>query len=195
VKVGLKVMADRVSGPGTAIIAKVNSLSRRLWRTSPADGARLTWQRNRIQTKRTFHTVPPEMFDQVMPETALRVNCISDLLLYKPEQKSDLTKQQFLYEALRQFEAGARCYTLVENEVLLHCSWLRYLAGTLQGAVLEQDFPPNACFLWGSYTHSSAKGRRLQEISIRQRAKDAAAIPGVEVILLEADKSPYMKIW
>ena len=113
------------------------------------------------------------------------INSISDILLYQPVRKHDLSRRAFFDYVSRHLEAGDRLYTLSENGVLLHCAWLGYPANARS---IERhnvvEFSNDVCLLWGNYTHPQADHRKLVKLSLAQRIYDAAQIPGVAKVIV-----------
>ena len=115
-----------------------------------------------------------------------RVNSISDLLLYKPSRKLDLSRRAFLDYAWRRLESGDCVYTYSEDGMLMYCAWLRQpTKDDSSNSHSRAALLPNACLLWDSYTHPAADKRELMSASLSQRIQDSAKIPGIEKVLVE----------
>ena len=71
-----------------------------------------------------LYSTSPEKVRSLDQDPLLKVNCIPDLLLYRPAGKTRRSRTEFLKQALERLEAGDRSYTLVRDGVLLHCAWL-----------------------------------------------------------------------
>jgi CelD/BcsL family acetyltransferase involved in cellulose biosynthesis len=135
-----------------------------------------------------YYTVSAEEAQKIHPPSLFKTNCISDLLCYQPACKKDRSTTQFLFEASRNLEAGDRAYTLVENGVLLHCSWINQSPdGRSPDDGYVFDYPPGSCLVWDDYVHPEARGRGLTRLSLEQRLHDAAMLPGIDTILVSID--------
>jgi hypothetical protein len=134
-----------------------------------------------------LYSTSPEKVPSLDQEPLLKVNCIPDLLLYRPAAKTRRSRTEFLKQALERLEAGDRSYTLARDGVLLHCAWL----GAVRSAATRilpagVPCPPNAYVLYGDHTHPDAGIPHLGDLSIAQRLRDAADLPNVDVILVAA---------
>jgi hypothetical protein len=140
--------------------------------------------RNVYRRRRVIYfAISPQEVGQVSSELTLRVNCISDLLLYKPSERSDRTPAQFFSDACQRLESGDRVYTLADDHDLLHYAWAAYPLD-IHRIRLDADlrFPANSCLLWDDYTHPKARG--LHKIFFEHCLRDAATIPGIQVIFV-----------
>jgi CelD/BcsL family acetyltransferase involved in cellulose biosynthesis len=120
----------------------------------------------------------------IATEPILSVNNVSDLLLFEPQDKSTYSKTVFLNRALRRIEMGDRLYTLSNNGLLLHSSWLSHKLENVNvelGGCVE--LPDKCCLLYGHYTHPSARRADLAEASVLQRLKDAMSLPEFDFVL------------
>jgi RimJ/RimL family protein N-acetyltransferase len=138
------------------------------------------------------------------PREAAAVTCdldfhkdqIAELLLYEKVNLEDRGKQQFLGNALEQFENYGHVYTYVREGRLLHYSWLSFVSGFKATDIGDRfEFPAGSVFLWDDYTHPKGRGRELHEASLRYRLRDAASAPGIEHIFIHvlAENTPSQR--
>lgn len=86
-------------------------------------------------------------FQKPFPESNLlpiQQDDLGHLLLYEPRK----TLQEFLSDAMRQFEEGGHCYSWAEEGVLQACAW-----------VPKQQAPENTIVLSALYCHPKARER------------------------------------
>jgi CelD/BcsL family acetyltransferase involved in cellulose biosynthesis len=108
---------------------------------------------------------------------------LADLLAFQPAGVWR-TRQCFLGEALKRIEAGHHCYTRMENDRLLHSSWLiedqRTNIFPETGKVFQ--FPPGSAVLYASYTDPGSRGCGLFCCALHQILYDVAQLPRINHI-------------
>ena len=118
----------------------------------------------------------------------------ADFAAYRPDNPWDLPAAEQRSVVADRLHSGTHSYTLVEDGLLVHHSYLTAPAATveLDYALGEYPLPANSATLWDDNTHSAARGRGLHQASLRRRARDAGRTPGVDwvYIVVRADNAP-----
>lgn len=114
-------------------------------------------------------------------------NRIADLLDYEPGSREGMGRQQMLSTWLQRLEAGFSVFTVADESLLLHSSWLRFGSG---GLPLDTHFaiplPGDAAYLFDDFTDVRARGRGLHLRGIEHRLQVGAAAPGIEWLIISA---------
>jgi CelD/BcsL family acetyltransferase involved in cellulose biosynthesis len=112
---------------------------------------------------------------------------LADLLAFRPTGPWQ-TRQGFVAESLRRIESGHHFYTRVENERLVHLSWLNenQKTGVFPKTREGFPFPKGSAVAYGSYTDPGARGRGLCRAALLQLLNDAARVPGTNYIFTAA---------
>lgn len=105
------------------------------------------------------------------------------------------THQGFLARALHQLEADQHCYTLVENDCLLHYGWLGLRQQRARLSEVGQEFifdEPDNAVLYDFFTHPQARGRGFYQQALYQILHDVAELPDIKkiYIMVLADNAP-----
>lgn len=118
--------------------------------------------------------------------TELSVDAFSDYDAYQPDNQWDLAREDQRVRVAARLREGSHCYTLVEDGVLLHHSYLTAPAGSIEldFGLGEYALPPRSAKLWDDNTHTSARGRGLHQASLRRRARDAGLTPGIDWVYI-----------
>jgi hypothetical protein len=187
-RIGLRTLLKRcLSGETKSLVRKVTDFS-----SDPVAHLKAVTGRvapsGQIKPSKKYLEIDVSDFAQSCAEPVLRVNAISDLLLYAPSGKQDLSRRAFFEYAWRRLEAGDRSYTYVRNGVLVHCAWLRQPGkGDDSGVGGSAKLSSNECLLWESFTHPGLDGEVIAQASLSQRIHDAAKLPGIERVIIETD--------
>lgn len=105
------------------------------------------------------------------------------------------TQQGFIARALHQLEAEQHCYTLVENDCLVHYGWLGLRQQKARLSEVGQEFifdEPDNAVLYDFFTHPQARGRGLYQQALYQILHDVAELPDIKkiYIMVLADNAP-----
>ena len=114
---------------------------------------------------------------------AMKMDQISDLLVYQPMEAWQPPVNKFMRRALENLEAGHRVYTRVEDGKLTQYCWL--IESQRQKSPCPRDMdeqglilPPDSVLITDFYTYS--QGRSLPQSSLCQILLDAASAPGAK---------------
>lgn len=112
----------------------------------------------KLQRKRTqqLYLIKPYTL-QSGAKIALHKDSLSDLLQFESGKRTDITRWEFLADAMRRFEIGQHCFTWTENSRLLGCAWFSYPDNpdtTNNNPVTDNSFA-----LQTFYCHTAAKDR------------------------------------
>lgn len=173
---------------------QVRSLIGKLQRVKPSSLPKKllkkVWDRTEF---RVYVYLPADVQHLPRPQV-MSTDSLDALLAFQPMAEYQ-TQQGFLARALHQLEAEQHCYTLVENDCLIHYGWLGLRQQKARLSEVEQEFiydEPENAVLYDFFTHPQARGRGLYQQALYQILHDAAAVPGVRkiYIMVLADNGP-----
>jgi CelD/BcsL family acetyltransferase involved in cellulose biosynthesis/GNAT superfamily N-acetyltransferase len=132
-----------------------------------------------------FYRLPAAAARAFEPVSMLSRDSVADLRYYRPAEESDRSRQVFCNDAIERLEAGQHVYTLVENGLLVHYSWVIEEQET-SASEFGQPFAlePRSCVLYDDYTHPRARGRGLHKVSLVQRARDAVSLRPIDWVYI-----------
>ena len=147
------------------------------------------WVKRTVYDRRAFrlYRMAADVARELPLGRPFRRDQLADLLAYDPKapEAPYPTLAAFLKDALGRVADGLHVYTAVEDGVLVHYGWLteRQERMFVTEVGHEVRLPPNAAVAWDDWTHPRARGRGMQRDSVRQRLRDAAAVPGTEWVV------------
>lgn len=173
---------------------QVRSLIGKLRRVKPSSLPKKLLQKVWDRTEFRVYVYSPEDVKQLPHPQTMVVNDLNALIAFEPMTEYQ-TRQGFLERALQQIEADQRCYTLVENDCLIHYGWLGFRQTKSRLSEVEQEFvydEPENAVLYDFFTHPQARGRGLYQQALYQILHDVAAVPGIKkiYIMVLADNGP-----
>ena len=180
-----------------ATLERTNRLALRVRRTGPSKSmsiaAKHAWRTLQSDGEFRIYEHPLRAEPGAPAFGRMRVNELRDLLDYQPESAGSPTVLEFLETAERRLASGNILFTYAEEGRLLHCAWL-IPSATRMGSEFGHDIPltGNVSILWDDYTLSAARGRGLQQESLRARLSYAAAhkLSDRAMIGVRADNAP-----
>ncbi|MEA1833863.1 GNAT family N-acetyltransferase [Methylobacterium durans] len=120
-----------------------------------------------------------------VPAASLRVNCLSDLLLPKVRYSRREMECEFLAEALRLLEAGARMYTYANQGILLHCSWVASDRSAPPGMMRGRG---QAWHFWETYSVNEELAPNVRVLSLSQRLHDAKQFASSQDVFVHLER-------
>jgi hypothetical protein len=113
---------------------------------------------NRLQKKRKQQLYSIQTYALPFPvKISLHKDSLGDLLQFEAGKRADLTRWEFLANAMRRFDTGQHCFTWTENGRLLGCAWFSYpdnVEATNNNLHIDSTF-----VLQHIYCHTGAKDR------------------------------------
>ncbi len=173
---------------------QVRSLMGKLQRVKPSSLPKKLLKKVWDRTEFRVYAYAPEDVQHLPHPQVMSIDNLDALLAFKPMAEYQ-TQQGFLARALHQLEAEQHCYTLVENDCLIHYGWLGLRQKQARLSEVGQNFiydEPENAVLYDFFTHPQARGRGLYQQALYQILHDAAAVPGVKkiYIMVLADNGP-----
>lgn len=173
---------------------QVRSLIGKLRRVSPASIPkkllRKVWDKTEF---RVYAYAPQDVRKLPRPQSMIRDD-VRSLLAFEPMADYQ-TQQGFFERALHQLEAEQHCYTLVENDCLVHYGWLGLRQQKARLSEVGQEFifdEPDNAVLYDFFTHPQARGRGFYQQALYQILHDVAELPDIKkiYIMVLADNAP-----
>lgn len=173
---------------------QVRSLIGKLRRVNPANIPkkllRKVWDKTEF---RVYAYAPQEVWKLPRPQVMTRDD-VRALLTFAP-MADHQTQQGFFERALQQLETEQHCYTLVENDCLVHYGWLGLRQQKAKLSEVGQEFifdEPDNAVLYDFFTHPQARGRGLYQQALYQILHDVAELPDIQkiYIMVLADNAP-----
>jgi L-amino acid N-acyltransferase YncA len=122
-----------------------------------------------------LYAVESEAAQPASRDDGLRQNRLEDLALFEQTERW-LSREAFISEAQKRVGNGAKLYTAVSGDRLVHYGWLipRQKEAWFPYVQQKYVFPPGSAMLYNAYTHPDARGTGLHQRSMRRRIFDAA---------------------
>jgi len=111
---------------------------------------------------------------------------LEDLLLYEPSESWQPELREFAGIAIDRIAEGCHFYSHVESGRLAHWGWLSGRRETSELSEVGQTItlPSGSAALFDYYTRPEYRGRGFYRRALQQMMVDAAAIPGVEDVVI-----------
>ncbi len=173
---------------------QVRSLIGKLQRVKPSSLPKKLLKKVWDRTEFRVYVYLTEDVKHLPHPQVMSTDCLDALIAFEPMTEYQ-TRQGFLERALHQLESEQHCYTLVENDCLIHCGWLGLRQQKARLSEVGQEFiydEPENAVLYDFFTHPQARGRGLYQQALYQILHDAAAVPGIRkiYIMVLADNGP-----
>ncbi|HEX4947829.1 MAG TPA: GNAT family N-acetyltransferase [Blastocatellia bacterium] len=173
---------------------QVRSLIGKLRRVKPSSLPKKLLKKVWNRTEFRVYVYAPEDVRKLPRPQVMSRDSLPALLAFEPMAEHQ-TRQGFLARALHQLETEQHCYTLVENDCLVHYGWLGLRQQRAKLSEVGQEFiyeEPENAVLYDFFTHPQARGRGLYQQALYQILHDAAAVPGIRkiYIMVLADNGP-----
>ncbi|QRM27239.1 GNAT family N-acetyltransferase [Microvirga sp. VF16] len=183
----IRIVAKELLGKRSQSVATIISHVRRLGLRHILINTVRSSLRSILGTNHTiYYAVSREEANRAQSQSIFRVNCISDLLCYEPASHAECSKSEFLMSASQRLQEGDCSYTLVENNILLHCSWISpHNSCRIEIRNPSSDSLSSSCLIWDDYTHPQASERNLSRLSLEQRLHDAVALTTAQNIIVQ----------
>lgn len=173
---------------------QVRSLIGQLRRVNPASIPKKLLRKVWDNTEFRVYTYAPEDVQQLPRPQVMTRDDVSALITFAPMADYQ-TQQGFFERALQQLETEQHCYTLVENNCLVHYGWLGLRQQKARLSEVSQEYifdEPDNAVLYDFFTHPQARGRGLYQQALYQILHDVAELPDIKkiYIMVLADNAP-----
>ena len=173
---------------------QVRSLIGKLQRVKPSSLPKKLLKKVWDRTEFRVYVYLPEDVQKLPRPQVMSTDNLDALLAFQPMTEYQ-TRQAFLERALHQLETEQHCYTLTENDCLMHYGWLGLRQQQARLSEVGQEFiydEPENAVLYDFFTHPQARRRGLYQQALYQILHDAAAVPGIRkiYIMVLADNGP-----
>ncbi|MBS1809161.1 MAG: GNAT family N-acetyltransferase [Acidobacteria bacterium] len=173
---------------------QVRSLIGKLRRVSPVSIPKKLLRKVWEKTEFRVYVYDPEDVKKLPHPQLMSRDDLSALIAFSPMADYQ-TQQGFFERALQQLESEQHCYSLTENDCLVHYGWLGLRQQKAKLSEVGQEYifdEPENAVLYDFFTHPQARGRGLYQQALYQILHDVAELPDIKriYIMVLADNAP-----